>query len=62
MVLQQLARGAVERAELMKRYVGDIVRVQEEERSRIAREIHDGPLQDVTALIHQIRLAKMEEG
>ncbi len=60
-VLQQLARGAVERAELMKRYVGDIVRVQEEERSRIARDLHDGPLQDVTALIHQIRLAKMEE-
>ena len=58
-VLEQLARGAVERAELMKRYVGDIVRVQEEERSRIAREIHDGPLQDVTALIHQIRLSRM---
>jgi signal transduction histidine kinase len=58
-VLEQLARGAVERAQLMKQYVGDIVRVQEEERSRIAREIHDGPLQDVTALIHQIRLSRM---
>lgn len=59
-VLHHLAQGAVERADLMKRYVGDIVRVQEEERSRLAREIHDGPLQDVTALIHQIRLLKME--
>lgn len=59
-VLHHLAMGAVERAEFMKRYVGDIVRVQEEERSRIARDIHDGPLQDVTALIHQIRLARME--
>lgn len=59
-VLHQLASSAVDRAELVKRYVGDLVRVQEEERSRIAREIHDGPLQDVTALIHQIRLALME--
>ncbi|MDO9508554.1 MAG: sensor histidine kinase [Thermovirgaceae bacterium] len=59
-VLHHLAKCAVERADLMKRYVGDLVRVQEEERSRLAREIHDGPLQDVTALIHQIRLATME--
>lgn len=59
-VLHHLARGAVDRADLMKRYVSDIVSVQEEERSRLAREIHDGPMQDVTALIHQIRLVKME--
>ncbi|GAB6280514.1 MAG: histidine kinase [Thermovirga sp.] len=59
-VLHHLARGAVERSNLMKRYVSDLVRVQEEERSRLAMEIHDGPLQDVTALIHQIRLVKME--
>lgn len=59
-VIHHLAKGAVERADLMKRYVSDIVLVQEEERSRLAMEIHDGPLQDVTALIHQIRLAKME--
>ncbi|MDT8284067.1 MAG: sensor histidine kinase [Thermovirgaceae bacterium] len=59
-VLHHLAKGAMERSGLMKRYVGDIVRVQEEERSRLAREIHDGPLQDVTALIHQIRLAVMD--
>lgn len=59
-VLHHLAKGAVDRADLMKRYVSDLVSVQEEERSRLAREIHDGPLQDVTALIHQIRLVKME--
>ncbi|HAA46948.1 MAG TPA: sensor histidine kinase [Synergistaceae bacterium] len=59
-VLYQLALSAVERANLMKRYVSDIVKVQEEERSKLAREIHDGPLQDVTALIQQLRLAKPE--
>ncbi len=58
-VLEQLARGAVERAQLMKQYVGDIVRVQEEERSRIAREIHDGPLRDVTALIRRSGFSRM---
>lgn len=59
-VLYQLALSAMERAKLMKRYVSDIVRVQEEERSKLAREIHDGPLQDVTALIQQLRLATSE--
>lgn len=60
--LYQLALSAVERAKLMRRYVSDLVQVQEEERSRLAREIHDGPLQDVTALIQQLRLAVSESG
>lgn len=59
-VLYQLALSAVERARLMKRYVSDLIQVQEEERSKLAREIHDGPLQDVTALIQQLRLAASE--
>ncbi|MFP4481384.1 MAG: sensor histidine kinase [Thermovirgaceae bacterium] len=59
-VLYQLALSAVERAKLMRRYVSDLVHVQEEERSKLAREIHDGPLQDVTALIQQLRLAASE--
>jgi signal transduction histidine kinase len=59
-VLYQLALSAVERAKLMRRYVSDLVQVQEDERSRLAREIHDGPLQDVTALIQQLRLAASE--
>ncbi|MEG1798688.1 MAG: sensor histidine kinase [Synergistaceae bacterium] len=42
--------------------VNDIVKVQEEERSRISREIHDGPLQDVTALIQRLRLMSMDIG
>ena len=55
-----LARGAIERVQLTKSYVNDLVRVQEEERGRLSREIHDGVLQDVTALIQRMRLAHME--
>ena len=57
-VLHQLAQSAIERMELTRRYVTDLVRVQEEEQERVAREIHDGPLQGVTALMQQIRLAE----
>lgn len=53
----RLAQTAIERSELTRRYVGDLIRAQEEERSRLSREIHDGPLQDVTALVQQVRLA-----
>ena len=51
-----LAHSAIDKAVLNRRYVTDIVKVQEEERSRISREIHDGPLQDVTAVIQRLRL------
>ncbi|HQA36414.1 MAG: sensor histidine kinase [Acetomicrobium sp.] len=59
-VLYQLAQTAREREELRQRYVSDLVRVQEEERTKLAREIHDGPLQDVTALLQRILLLKQE--
>jgi len=58
-VLYRLARTAVERTLLRYRYVNDIVRVQEGEKSRIARELHDGPIQNITAMIQQIRLSRM---
>jgi signal transduction histidine kinase len=58
-VLYKLARAALERAVLRNRYVNDIVRVQEREKSRIARELHDGPLQNITAMIQQVRLSRM---
>lgn len=55
-VLYDLSRAAIERDQLRDSYVNDIVKIQEEEKARIARDIHDGPLQAVTAFIQQIRL------
>ena len=54
--LVELAHSAIDKEKLSRSYVNDLVKVQEEERSRISREIHDGPLQDVTALIQRLRL------
>lgn len=54
--LVTLAQSAVAQAQLARRYVNDLVKVQEEERERISREIHDGPLQDVTAFVQRLRL------
>lgn len=54
--LVMLSHSAIDKTILSRRYVNDIVKVQEEERSRISREIHDGPLQDVTAVIQRLRL------
>lgn len=51
-----LANSAIERVKLSRRYVNDLIRVQETERETISREIHDGPLQDITALVQRIRL------
>ena len=58
--LMRFAQAAVERDKLRNRYVRDIVRVQEKERMDMAREIHDGPLQDITALLQQIHISLEE--
>ena len=59
--LTRFAIAAIERDNLRNRYVRDIVHVQEMERLDMAREIHDGPLQDITALLQQIHMS-LEEG
>ena len=55
-----LANSAIDKVQLSRRYVNDLVKVQEEERARISREIHDGPLQDLTALIQRLRLLSID--
>ena len=58
--LLRFSQAAVERDNLRNRYVQDIVRAQEKERVDMAREIHDGPLQDITALLQQIHMSLEE--
>ncbi len=50
---------AMDKVSLIRTRMNDLVRVQEEERTKISRDIHDGPLQDVTALLQRIHLAKL---
>ena len=59
--LMRYAQAAVERDNLRTSYVKDVVRAQEQERMDMAREIHDGPLQDITALLQQIHMALDDE-
>ena len=55
--LMRYAQAAIDRDNLRNSYVKDVVRAQEQERMDMAREIHDGPLQDITALLQQIHIA-----
>jgi len=59
--LVRSAHATIERDNLRNRYVRDVVQAQEQERMDMAREIHDGPLQDVTALLQQIHMTLLEE-
>ncbi len=59
--LLRFSQAAVERDNLRNRYVRDVVQAQEQERMDMAREIHDGALQDVTALLQQIHMIADDE-
>ncbi|SMG32577.1 sensor histidine kinase [Dethiosulfovibrio salsuginis] len=59
-VLCRLSAAAREKVELWNRYLQDVVRVQEGEKSRIARDLHDGPVQEITALIQRLKLASLD--
>ena len=48
-----------ENSNLNRLYLNDIIKTQEEVRAGLAREIHDGPLQEVTALIQRLRLISL---
>jgi signal transduction histidine kinase len=57
-VIGALAGEAYDKEELKKQYVTDMVRVEEQARSHLARELHDGPLQSSVAAIKRIQLAR----
>lgn len=59
--LRRYAQAAVDRDNLRNNYVKDVVQAQEQERMDMAREIHDGPLQDVTAMLQQIHMVADDE-
>jgi signal transduction histidine kinase len=59
-VIEKSAVEAVAKEHLRLRYISDIVRVQEDARRRLARELHDGPLQSVVAAIKRIQLAQID--
>jgi signal transduction histidine kinase len=56
--LFSVSRDTLKTIQANRRYMNDLVSAQEDERTKISRDIHDGPLQDVTALIQRIRLAR----
>ena len=56
--ISELAGEAIAREELRVRYVSDIVRIQEDSRKRLARDLHDSSLQGVIAAIKRIQLAR----
>jgi signal transduction histidine kinase len=57
----RVAHDAINRVSIIRTCMNDLVSVQEAERTKISRDIHDGPLQDVTALIQRIHLAKLPD-
>jgi signal transduction histidine kinase len=57
----RVAQDAINRVSVIKTCMNDMVSVAEAERTKISRDIHDGPLQDVTALIQRIHLAKLPD-
>jgi signal transduction histidine kinase len=60
-VIEKSASDAVTEEQLRLRYISDIVQAQEDAGRRLARELHDGPLQSVVAAIKRVQLAQMAQ-
>jgi signal transduction histidine kinase len=57
--ITDLACRMIDKDALEKRYLGDIIKAQEDERGRIAQDIHDGPIQVLSALIQRIQMVSL---
>lgn len=60
-VIEKSAAEAMAKEQLRLRYIGDIVQAQEDARKRLARELHDGPLQMIVASIKRLQLAQIAQ-
>jgi signal transduction histidine kinase len=58
--LVNVSRSVMATQSANRTFMNDMVNVQEDERTKISRDIHDGPLQDVTALIQRLHLARLQ--
>lgn len=54
--LTDMAHGIRAAQEALQSYIGSITEAQEEERRKLARELHDATIQDLIALDHRIQL------
>jgi signal transduction histidine kinase len=60
-VIEKSASDAEAKEQLRLRYISDIVQAQEDAGRRLARELHDGPLQSVVAAIKRVQLAQLAQ-